>query len=111
MFLNHKAAIEFLVELGRDLTFNRHIILNLHALLANNLLSDPSAAGRLRTIPVGIGRTTYQPVTIPQLIEEYFRKILEVCSAIKDPFAQSFFALVHFHYLQPFIDVNKRVSR
>jgi hypothetical protein len=111
MILNHKAAIEFLVELGQDLTFNSYIILNLHALLANNLLSDPNAAGRLRTIPVGIGRTTYKPITIPQLIEEYFRKILEICSAIKDPFEQSFFGLVHFPYLQPFIDVNKRVSR
>ncbi len=111
MILNHKAALEFLVELGDDLTFNRYVILNLHALLANNLLGDPSAAGRLRSVPVGIGKTAYQPVSIPQLIDDYFRKILETVALIKDPFEQSFFAMVHFPYLQPFIDVNKRVSR
>jgi Fic family protein len=111
MILNHKAALEFLVELGEELSYNRYVILNLHALLANNLLGDPSTAGRLRSIPVGIGRTSYQPVSIPQLIDEYFRKILLTIEAITDPFEQSFFALVHFPYLQPFIDVNKRVSR
>lgn len=111
MILNHKAAIEFLVEMGEDLGFNRYIILNLHALLARNLLGNPSAAGKLRSIPVGIGKTVYQPVTIPQLIEDYFQKIIETARAIQDPFEQSFFAMVHFPYLQPFIDVNKRVSR
>jgi Fic family protein len=30
---------------------------------------------------------------------------------IADPFEQSFFALVHLPYLQPFADVNKRTSR
>ena len=45
MILNHKDAIEFLVEAAEDIGFNRYTILNLHALLANNLLPDPSAAG------------------------------------------------------------------
>lgn len=31
--------------------------------------------------------------------------------AIRDPFEQAFFAMVHLPYLQPFEDVNKRVSR
>ncbi|MGC3989599.1 MAG: hypothetical protein QM796_07965 [Chthoniobacteraceae bacterium] len=31
--------------------------------------------------------------------------------AIEDPFEQAFFAMVHLPYLQPFEDVNKRVSR
>jgi Fic family protein len=111
MILNHKAAIEFLVELGEDLGFNRYVILNLHALLANNLLSDPRAAGSLRTIPVGIGKTVYTPVAIPQKIKDYFELILEKAEQISDPFEQSFFAMVHLPYLQPFVDVNKRVSR
>lgn len=65
----------------------------------------------MRTIPVGIGKTVYQPLVIPQLIEEYFRKILETANAIHDPFEQSFFSMVHLSYLQAFVDVNKRVSR
>ncbi|MDR3427890.1 winged helix-turn-helix domain-containing protein, partial [Silvimonas sp.] len=38
MILNHKDAIEFLVGNADDIGFNRYTILNLHALLANNLL-------------------------------------------------------------------------
>jgi hypothetical protein len=32
-------------------------------------------------------------------------------NAIGDPFEQSFFAMVHLPYLQPFADINKRSSR
>lgn len=111
MILNHKATIEFLLELGEDLSFTKYVILNVHALLANNLLGDPGAPGRLREAPVGIGRTRYQSLAIPQLIHEYFERILQTAHAIENPFEQSFFAMVHLPYLQPFIDVNKRVSR
>ena len=48
MILNHKDAIEFLVDAAEDIGFNRYTILNLHALLADNLLADPEATGRLR---------------------------------------------------------------
>ncbi len=111
MILNHKDAIEFLVSSAEDIGFNRYTILNLHALLANNLLNDPSAAGRLRRIPVGIEKSVYHPLEIPQLIEEYFNQFLATAAAIRDPFEQAFFVMAQLPYLQPFDDVNKRVSR
>jgi len=111
MILNHKAAIDLLVEQAEEVGFNRYTILNLHALLSDNLLADPQACGRLRAIPVGIGGTVYHPLEIPQLIAECFRKILATATAIEDPFEQAFFVMVHLPYLQPFEDVNKRVSR
>ncbi len=111
MILNHKAAIEFLVECAEDVGFNRYTILNLHALLADNLLGDPQACGRLRSIPVGIAQTAYQPLGIPQLIDECFRQILDTAETIRDPLEQAFFAMVQLPYPQPFDDVNKRVSR
>lgn len=111
MILNHKAAIELLVDNAAEIGFNRYTILNLHALLANNLLSDPQAGGRLRSISVGIGGTVFQPLSNPQLIEECFNQILAKATAIEDPFEQAFFAMVQLPYLQPFEDVNKRVSR
>ena len=111
MILNHKAAIELLVDQADEIGFNRYTILNLHALLADNLLADPQAIGRLRRIPVGIGGTVYHPLEVPQLIEECFEQILDTAAAITDPFEQAFFALVHLAYLQGFEDVNKRVSR
>src|SRR5690606_25100202 len=104
-------AIELLVDQAGEIGFNRYTILNLHALLADNLLADPQAGGRLRRIPVGIDGTVYHPLEVPQLIEECFEKILDTASAITDPFEQAFFALVHLAYLQGFEDVNKRVSR
>ena len=110
MILNHKAAIDLLVEQAEHVGFNRHTILSLHALLADNLL-DPRACGRLRSIPVTIGGTPYHPLEIPQLVDECFARILETATAIEDPFEQAFFAMVQLPYLQPFQDVNKRVSR
>jgi len=111
MILNHKAAIEFMVESAEQLEFNSFIILNLHALLSDNLLRDQRACGCLRSMPVGIAKSVYQPPAIPQLIREYFQQILDTANAITDPFEQSFFVMVHLPYLQPFLDVNKRVSR
>lgn len=111
MILNHKAAIEFLVQSADEISFNRRTILNLHALLADNLLDDPSAAGRLRREGVGIGGSVYMPPEIPQVIEDCFETVLSTAEAIKDPFEQAFFVMIQLPYLQPFIDVNKRVSR
>ena len=111
MILNHKAAIELLVDQADEIGFNRYTILNLHALLSDNLLADPQAGGRMRRIPVGISGTVYHPLEVPQLIDECFEAILDTASAIADPFEQAFFALVHLAYLQGFEDVNKRVSR
>ena len=110
MILNHKAAIDLLVEQAEYVGFNRHSILSLHALLADNLL-DPRACGRLRSIPVTIGGTPYHPLEVPQLVDECFSQILETAAVIEDPFEQAFFAMVQLPYLQPFEDVNKRVSR
>lgn len=111
MILNHKDAIEFLVGAAEEIGFNRYTILNLHALLANNLLADPGAPGRLRRIGVSIERSVFHPLEAPQLIEERFDQILAAASAIADPFEQAFFVMVQLPYLQPFDDVNKRVSR
>ncbi len=111
MILNHKDAIEFLVTNADDIGFNRYTILNLHALLANNLLPDPTAVGRLRHIIVGIDGSTFHPLEVPGLIEECFDQLLATAAAITDPFEQAFFVMVQLPYLQPFDDVNKRVSR
>ncbi len=111
MILNHKQAIEFLVEQADDVQFNMHTFMNLHALLSENLLGNPADEGRLRQRIVEIGGTVYRPLAVPQQIEELFRLILKKAEAIADPFEQVFFAMVHIPYLQPFVDVNKRVSR
>ena len=111
MILNHKRAIEFLVSQVDDIGFNRHTILNLHAILADGLLADPLGEGRLRHMAVGIAGSVFHPLEIPHLIEECFDQVLASAEAIEDPFEQALFVMVQLPCLQPFEDVNKRVSR
>lgn len=111
MILNHKSAIELLVEQAEDIGFNTFTFFNLHALLSENLLADPSESGRLRQRIVEVSGTVFHPLGIPQQIDAYFRMILDKADVIEDPFEQAFFIMVHIPYLQPFVDVNKRVSR
>jgi hypothetical protein len=111
MILNHKAAIELLAEHAGAIGFNRYTLCNLHALLSENLLPEAAAGGRLRTHAVDIGASVYHPPEVPSFIEECFDQILATAAAIHDPFEQAFFAMVQLPYLQPFEDVNKRVSR
>lgn len=111
MILNHKAAIEMLVEEVDEIGFNAHTFKNLHAILSQDLMPDPDTSGRLRWRPVSISGTVYHPSAVPQVLEDCFHLILAKADAIPDPFEQAFFIMVHLPYLQPFEDVNKRVSR
>ena len=111
MILNHKEAIEMLVDHAEETGFDTFTFFNLHALLSENLLTDSHASGRLRTKIVEVSGSVFHPLAVPQQIEDYFRLILAKTNAIRDPFEQAFFLMVHIPYLQPFLDVNKRVSR
>ena len=96
---------------AKSIGFNRYTLLNLHGMLANNLLPDETAAGRLRRIYVGIDGSVFHLLAVPQIVEECFDQILATALAINDPFEQALFAMAQLPYLQPFDDVNKRVSR
>ena len=111
MLLNHKAAIELLADHADEIGFNHYTLCNLHALLADNLMVDPDMCGRIRERAVGIGGSVYYPPEGHLRIKERFDQFLIKAEAIKDPFEQAFFAMVHVPYLQAFEDVNKRVSR
>ncbi len=111
MILNHKAAIELLVDEAEGIGFNRYTLQNLHALLSEGLLADPAAGGRVRRIAVGISGTVYIPTGIPQVVDECLDRVLAKTAEIVDPFEQSFFVMAQVPYLQPFVDVNKRTSR
>ncbi len=111
MILNHKAAIELLIDNADTVAFNRYTILNLHSVLSENLLPNPSDEGRLRQHAVEIGKSAYRPLSIPAQLDELFGLLLEKAQRISDPYEQSFFVMVHLPYLQPFVDVNKRTSR
>jgi hypothetical protein len=111
MILNHKAAIELLAEQATEIGFNRYTLCNLHALLAEGLLPNAHGAGRLRDCAVAIRGSVFHPLEGPQRLDEHFALFLQKAEAIENAFEQVFFAMVHLPYLQPFEDVNKRVSR
>lgn len=111
MILNHKDAIEYLVRDPELAGLNSNTIISLHAFLSDGLIEDPLACGCLRRRAVGIGGSVYLPVAFPQRVEELFDIVIQMASEIVDPFEQSFFLMVHLPYLQPFEDMNKRVSR
>ncbi len=111
MILNHKEAIQHVVDHLPEITISRPDLFDIHALLAGGLLFDPAMAGRLRRRPVALARSSYRPLDSPSVIEEEFGVLVEKAVAIDDPFEQSFFLLAHIPYLQAFEDINKRTSR
>lgn len=111
MILNHKTAIELLVENIDSAEFNRYTLMNLHSALAENLLPNPADEGRIRQHAVDIGKSVYRPPSTPQQIEDALDALLNKANQIHDPFEQSFFMMVHLPYLQPFADINKCTSR
>jgi hypothetical protein len=111
MILNHKTAIEYLVHDPLRAALTPATIIALHALLSDGLMADPLACGRIRHRAVDIGDSVYLPIALPQRLEELFGIVISMAAEITDPFEQVFFLMVHLPYLQPFEDVNKRVSR
>ena len=111
MILNHKDAIQYVVENLEEISLRRHDLFSVHALLSDGLLADPTMSGRLRAMPVGISHSSYRPLADAVTIQEEFDILIHKSLQIRDPFEQSFFLLVHIPYLQAFADVNKRTSR
>lgn len=111
MLLNHKRAIEFLVDAVPSYGLTDIVIRNLHALLMQDLLADSAGLGAIRTKVVNISETTYVPSQVPQLLEEMLSQIIAKAQLIKSPVEAAFFLWVNLAYLQPFEDGNKRTSR
>lgn len=111
MILNHKSAIELLVENIDSAEFNRYTLMNIHSALSENLLPNPADEGRIRQHAVDIGKSVYRPLSALVQIEEALNVLLNKANQISDAFEQSFFMMVHLPYLQPFADINKRTSR
>jgi Fic family protein len=111
MLLNHKRAIEFLVDAVPSYGLTDSVIRNLHALLMQDLLAESAGLGAIRTKVVNIADTTYVPSQVPQLLEEMISLVIGKAQQIKNPVEAAFFLWVNLAYMQPFEDGNKRTSR
>lgn len=111
MLLNHKDAIEFLVDAVPEQGITVPVVRNLHSVLMQGLLADPNAVGAIRRKIVSIDDSVYIPSQVPSLLEEMLGQVIEKSRLIRNPIEASFFLWVNIAYLQPFEDGNKRTSR
>ena len=69
MLLNHKSAIEFLVNCVPQDGLSSLVFRNLHAILMQDLVPDSGSLGVMRNGPLGIAGTLYSPLQEPDAIE------------------------------------------
>jgi len=122
MILNHKRAIEILLERPK---ISESFVLSIHSRLADGRgapgsrhFLDPEDCGTLREYTgrnFEITGTSYLPPQAEDykigFIHREFSRLIEVNRKLGHPIAQSFYLATRIPYLQPFCDVNKRTSR
>ncbi|MDY7574570.1 Fic family protein [Actimicrobium sp. CCI2.3] len=111
MLLNHKNAIEFMVEAVPTEGITLPVLVDLQAKLMQDLLKDARDIGSIRRRIVNIDGSVYSPSNIPTLLEVTLKDIIEKAHQIRNPVEAAFFLWVNVAYLQPFADGNKRTSR
>jgi Fic family protein len=111
MLLNHKSAIEFMVDAVPTEGITVPVIVDLQAKLMRDLLRDSRDIGSIRRRVVNIDGSVYSPSNIPTLLEGMLKSIIDKVRHIRNPVEAAFFLWVNVAYLQPFADGNKRTSR
>lgn len=111
MLLNHKNAIEFMVEAVPTEGITMPVLVDLQAKLMRDLLKDARDIGSIRRRVVNIDGSVYSPSNIPTLLEDTLKDIIDKARQIQNPVEAAFFLWVNVAYLQPFADGNKRTSR
>lgn len=108
MLLNHKDALDFLVE-NPDYLIPLSIlkIEDIHSLLIKDLAVDK----HLRRRRVGISGTNYRPLDNEFQIREALEYACKVVNKKDNIFEKALLILVLISYIQPFMDGNKRTAR
>ena len=108
MLLNHKDAIDFIVETPDYLEkLSVKSIEDIHSILIKELGINRN----LRSRRVGITGTNYQPLDNELQIKEAFKKMCKLINTKTSIFEKSLLALVLISYIQGFMDGNKRTAR
>lgn len=108
MLLNHKEAIDFIVnnkDYLNDLSISK--IENIHSILIKNLAVDRN----IRKRRVGITGTNYKPIDNEFQIREALESMCLAINNRKNVFEKSLLTLLLLSYIQPFNDGNKRTAR
>lgn len=108
MLLNHKDAIDFIVENPDYLSpLSISKIEDIHSLL----IKDLAVEKHLRKRRVGISGTNYRPLDNEFQIREALESACELVNKKEDIFEKALLILVLISYIQPFMDGNKRTAR
>lgn len=108
MLLNHKEAIDFIVENTDYLNpLSVSKIEDIHSILIKEL----DVERNLRKRSVGITGTNYRPLDNEFQISEALRDSCTVINSKQNPFEKALLALILISYIQPFVDGNKRTAR
>lgn len=108
MLLNHKSAIDFIVENPDYLNpVEIRRIEDLHSILTKDLGVDRN----IRIRRVGISGTNYNPLDNEYQIREALQHMCNLVNSKKNVFEKSFLLLVLLSYIQAFNDGNKRTAR
>lgn len=108
MLLNHKDAIDFIVENPDYLNpIEIRRIEDIHSLLIKDLGVDRN----IRTRRVGITGTKYRPLDNEFQIREALQIMCDLVNSTSGVFEKALFLLVLLSYIQAFNDGNKRTTR
>jgi predicted transcriptional regulator/fido (protein-threonine AMPylation protein) len=108
MLLNHKEAIDFIIENPDYLSpLSIPKIVDIHSVLIKDLGVDKN----IRQRRVGISGTNYRPLDNVFQISEALKNMCELTNSKNNPFEKALLSLVLISYIQPFIDGNKRTAR
>jgi len=108
MLLNHKEAIDFIIE-NPDYLFPLSVskIEDIHSILTKELAVDRN----IRKRRIGISGTNYRPIDNEFQIKEALSLTCELINKKENIFEQALLALILLSYIQPFVDGNKRTAR
>lgn len=108
MLLNHKDAIDFIVQHQDYLaTLTVSKIEDIHSMLIKEL----GVERNIRKRRVGISGTNYKPLDNEFQIREALAKMCDLINEKENVFEKSLLALLLLSYIQPFSDGNKRTAR
>lgn len=108
MLLNHKEALDFLLENPDFMTpLSVSKIEDIHSILVKELAVERN----IRKRRIGISGTNYRPPENAFRISEALQDTCDVINSKTEVFEKALLALVLISYIQPFMDGNKRTSR
>lgn len=110
MLINLRDGFDLVMSTDTSKPLDIDYLCDLHKVLMKDLLPSHEQ-GIVRTSPVTIGGSTYEPLSDAGRLRAESRFILDETNKYTDPFEKAIYLHCNLAYLQYFRDGNKRTSR